>query len=221
AVLAGQLDRLAGPTRAQYITHDLIPPSLASSREHMVAFALLTGESTVKDPELQAIIDPTTREALSITRELTRDLKKAMERAHAAPDSVLSRMPLEAAAVLALEWVRIGAGRDADRAFGSHLALQLAREPLEHYLRTGDELPRMSLVPPGLHATAHLTRLQGLQYGQSEERNKIRRADVLGGFARRTLDPGYAEYDPSPPPAERARGCILIISAKKSNAGAP
>jgi len=212
AVLAGRLDRLAGPTRAQYITHDLIPAALTSSREHMLAFALLTGESLVKEPELQAIMDPSAREALALTRELTRDLKKATEQARTASDRVLSRMPLEAAAVLALELSRTGAAEEASRVFGSHLALLLAREPLEHYVRTGAELPRMSLVAPGLHATAHLIRLRSLdEPQQEEERDSARRADVLGGFARRTLDPSYAEYEPLTRFTARPRGCYVSL----------
>jgi hypothetical protein len=214
AVMAGQLDRLAGPSRAQYVTHDLIPAALAKSPEHMVAFALLTGESTVKDEELKAIIDPTAREALELTREMTRDLKKATERATTVRDSVLSQLPQEAAAVLALELSRTGNTEAAQRVFGSQLALWLAREPLENLLRTGEESYRMSLLPPGLHAAAHLVYARGLKAGQREEQDKALHADVLGGFARRTLDPGYSEYTPVVLPSVRpwrARGCAITI----------
>jgi hypothetical protein len=228
AVLAGRLDRLAGPTRAQYITHDLIPPPLTQSPEHMVAFALLTGESTVKDAELRAIIDPAAREALEITREITQDLKKATERASTARDSVLGRIPLEAAAVLALELSRNGDAHGASRVFGSHLALSLAKEPLETFLFTGTESPRMALLPPALHATAHLIRARSLELEaqKREEQSHARQVEVLGGFARRALDPGYAEYDPNPPPPIRHYGCgrrqiIQIIKGGGPPAQAP
>ncbi len=197
AVLAGQLDRLAGPARAQYITRDLLPPHIASSPEHMVAFSLLTGESTVKDEELATVRDPHAREALGITRELLTSLEKATARARTASEGVLARLPLEAAAVLALEFTRRGESESAQRLWGSHLSLWLARDPLERYLLSGVEQPRFALLPPGLTAAAHLIRAQSLEgENKSRELAAAQEKDRLGGLARRALDPNYKEHTP-------------------------
>jgi thioredoxin-like negative regulator of GroEL len=210
AVLAGRLDRLVGPIRARYITHDLIPSEFAQSPEHMAAFALLTGDSTLNDKELKALTDPLVREALELTNKaMTRDLPGVAKQARAARDSVLNRMPMEAVAVLALELVRQGDADGATRLFGSHLALWLAREPLEEVVRTGVDPPRMALLSPNLHATAHLIRARGLKEAKAKEEEQLqaRQADVIGGFARRELDPGYSEYKLPPSKRELPHRC--------------
>ncbi|MDY7228200.1 hypothetical protein [Hyalangium rubrum] len=198
AVLAGRLDRLTGPTRSQYVTRDLIPPQVARSHEHMLVFSLLTGESTVKDEELKAVADPELREALEITRALLTDLEKATTRARDTSDAVLHRLPLEAATVLALEFAHTGDTRSARRVYRSHLALWLARDPLETYVLTGVRKPRFALLPPTLVAAAHLIRAHELEDEKSQgaEQALAGKKDLLGGFARRALDPGYKEYVP-------------------------
>jgi tetratricopeptide (TPR) repeat protein len=192
AVLGGRLARIAGPSRTQYVTRDLLPPALARSPEHTVAFALLTGDSSVSDAELNAVADPVAREALAITRALFKDFEEAVEQAARVRAPVLSRLDLETAALLALEFSRRGEKEAAQRVFGSSLALLAARAPLLDYVNMRVVRPEFPLLPPGLRAAAYLIRARASPEDRSEELDRARQADVLGGMARRALD-GHEE----------------------------
>ncbi|MFL5346714.1 MAG: tetratricopeptide repeat protein, partial [Hyalangium sp.] len=191
AVLGGRVAQIVGPTRTQYVTHELIPPAFTSSPERLAALALLTGESTVTDKELKAIVDPTAREALELTRAVLQDWDKAVRLASEAPDFVLSRLDTESAALLALELSRRGQEEAADRAFGSSLSLMAAREPLEAYVRQGVVKKDFPLLPPGLQAAAYLVRASAVTEGRSTEQGYARSTDSLDGMARRALDASY------------------------------
>jgi tetratricopeptide (TPR) repeat protein len=193
AILAGRLARIAGPTKTQYVSRDLLPPALASAPEHRVIFALLTGDSDVSDAQLSAVADPVTREALTLTRALFTDFEAAVKQASTARGHVLSRLDPETAAVLALELSRRGEKEAAHRVFGSSLSLMAAREPLVAYVSTGTVQPGFPLLPPGLQAAAHLIRARADEQNLLVEQAYARWADALGGMARRALGPKEVE----------------------------
>jgi len=194
AVLAGRLARIAGPGRTQYVARDLIPPSLAGSAEHLVAFALLTGDSIVSDRELNAVVDPVAREALALTRALFKDFEAAVKQATLTRGPVLSRLDSETAAVLALELSRRGEKEAANRLFGSSLALLASRAPLLAYVNAAVVRPEFFLLPPGLQAAAHLIRARAVEQNRLVEQGYARWADALGGMARQAL--GMKEEEP-------------------------
>jgi hypothetical protein len=198
AVLGGRLARLVGPTRTQYVTHDLIPPALTGSAERMAAFTLLTGDGTVTDKELKGILDPEAREAIELTRTVFKDWEQAVQKAIAAPEPVLRRLDLETAALLALELSRRGEGEAAERLFGSSLSLMAVREPLETYMRLGVARVHFPLLPPGLQAAAYLVRANAMTGSRFTEQSYARATDVLSGMARRALDASYEEPAPQP-----------------------
>jgi tetratricopeptide (TPR) repeat protein len=189
AILAGRLARMAGPTRTQYVARELLPPPLTNSPEHTAAFALLTGESSVKDDELNAVADPLAREALTLTRALFKDFEAAVKQATLARGPMLSRLDPETAAVLALELSRRGEKEPAKRVFGSSLALLAARAPLLAYVNTGVVKPEFPLLPPGLQSAAYQIRARAVEQNRLVEQAYARWADALGGMARRALDP--------------------------------
>jgi tetratricopeptide (TPR) repeat protein len=217
AVLGGRVARIAGPTTTQYVARDLIPPSLTYSEEHMTAFAVLTGDSTVTDAELKAVEDPLARDALDLARTLFIHFEGAVQRAATAPDNVLSRLDPETAAVLALELSRRGDTQAADRLFGARLALMAAREPLEAYVRSGVVGADFPMLPPGLLAAAYLVRARADEQSRLVQQSYARWTDTLGGIARRALDPkGEAEalrteYAPPRPYHRRGHHQIQII----------
>jgi hypothetical protein len=191
-VLAGRLAHIAGPARTQYLIQELASSQL-STPEKKVTYALLTGERNVKDLELKAISDVQTREALELSRTVLTDLEDAVSQVSSVKDGVLRRMPLEPAAVLALELARLGKGEDASRVFRAHFPLVLAREPLEAYVRSGEIKPRFPMVAPDLLAAAYLVRARGSHHEAFAQRAYARWTDGLGGFARRALDADYEE----------------------------
>ncbi len=188
AVLAGRIARMAGPTRTQYLARNLLPPRLASSAEHRVAFALLT-DSSVSDEELNTVADPVAREALALTNALFQDFEAAVKQASTTRAPVLSRLDPETAAVLALELSRRGEQEAAQRVFGSSLGLLAARAPLLAYVSTGLVSPEFPLLPPGLQAAAFQIRSRASPQHQLVEEAYARWADSLGGMARRALGP--------------------------------
>ncbi len=217
ALLAGKLARITGPTTTAYVARDLIPPELTHSAEHLAAFAVLTGESTVTDAELKLVEDPTVRDALDLTRILFKNFEQAVERAATTPDKVLSHLDPETAAVLALELSRRGDMQAADRLFGARLALLAAREPLEAYVRSGMVQPDFTVLQPGLLAAAYLVRARADEQNRLVEQSYARWADVLGGIARRALDANYEEpvlreeYVPVRPSVRRSAHNFRII----------
>lgn len=215
AVLAGRLARVAGPDRTQYVTRDFLPPeprapeerrapvghglghprrpaSFAESlrgAERALLFELLAATGTLKEKELQALPEGTPRDVILLSNAVLTDLEQALALAAQAPDSVLARLEPDAAAVLALELSRLGRKEEADRVFGAHLPLLLARERLEHYVADeGSPSPGFSLLPPGLRAAAHLVRARHQPQLAPKEYARARDADILPGFARRALD---------------------------------
>lgn len=196
-VLAGRVARIAGPSRTQYVPGQLVPAELLLSAEARATFALLTGERELKEAELQGISDPLTRDALELSRLVLTDLDAAVARMGTAREGVFRRMPLEAAAVLALELHARGREDEAARVFRSHFALMLAREPLRAYVRSGEVRPRFQLLAPELLAAAYLVRSRAVQQDAFVHRAYARWTDSLGGFARRALDPGFQEPEPT------------------------
>lgn len=194
AVLAGRLARIAGPGRTQYVARDLIPPALANSPEHLAAFALLTGDSTVSDAELSRVGDPDTREALSLTRAVIKDFEGAVKQATTTSDPVLSRLDPETAALLGLELSRRGEKEAAHRVFGSSLTLLAARAPLQAYVDSGAVRPEFFLLPPGLQAAAYGIHALGFYENQLVDHDYARWADGLGGMARQA----FGITDPEP-----------------------
>ena len=199
AVLASRMARLAGPTRTQYTVEQLVPASVLHSSEKRVALTLLATQNEVLNTELASITDPPTREALELTRATLTNLDFAVAQANSAQDSILRRLPLEAATVLALESsIRNQPG--TERIFRSHFALAHARAPLVDYVHRGELHPRFFLLAPHLQAAAYLVRARAVQDNAFVQRAYARWTDVLGGFARRALDPKYEE-----PEAREAR----------------
>ncbi len=196
ALLAGRLAQVTGPARTQYVTRDLIPPSITPSLSSMVAFTLLTGEGTVSDAELKSVADLSDQEMLGLTRTLLRDFDKAVEQARTTSDKVRSSLDLESAALLALEFSRLGEQQAASRMFNSSLQLMAAREPLESYVRSGQVEPDFPLLPPGLQAAAYLVRARAVPDHRQEQLDYARATDVLSGMARRALDARYEEPAP-------------------------
>jgi tetratricopeptide (TPR) repeat protein len=196
ALLAGRLAQVTGPARTQYVTRDLIPPSVTASLPSMVAFTLLTGEGTVSDAELKSVPDRSDQEMLGLTRTLLRDFDKAVPQARTTSDKVRSSLDVESAAVLALELSRLGEQQAASRMFNSSLQLMAAREPLESYVRSGQVEPDFPLLPPGLQAAAYLVRARAVPAHRQEQLDYARATDVLSGMARRALDAGYEEPAP-------------------------
>jgi tetratricopeptide (TPR) repeat protein len=194
AVLAGRLAWIAGPGRTQYVARDLLPSKLSNSPEHLAAFALLTGESSVSDKELNAVGDPMAREALALTRALLKNFEAAVEQAALARPPVLSRLDPETAAELALELSRLGQKEAAQRVFGSSLALLAARAPLQAYVNTGTVKPEFALLPPGLQAAAYLIRARASEDSRRVEQKYALWADALGGMARQVF--GVKEAEP-------------------------
>jgi hypothetical protein len=176
-------------------TRPLPPASLVDSltgRERSLLFELTAGDGTVKEKELRALTPGPTRDALVLARAIVTDLEEALALAVKAPDSVLSRLEPDAAAVVALELSRLKRTQEAERVFGSSLPLLLARETLERYVREGpgdggrDALRQVS---PGLRVAAHLVRARHHpEPDPSLEYLPARDADALPGFARRALD---------------------------------
>jgi hypothetical protein len=192
AVLAARLARIAGPTRTQYTVDQLVPASLLYAAGNRLAFTLLTSQNEVLNTELAAITEVPLREALELTRTTLTNLDFAVSRANTANDSVLRRLPLEAATVLALESsIRNQPG--AERIFRSHFALMHARAPLEDYVHRGELHSRFFLLAPELQAAAYLVRARVVQNEAFVQRAYARWADGLGGFARRALDSKYEE----------------------------
>jgi hypothetical protein len=226
ALLAGRVARIVGPGRTHYLSRDLIPQALTASPEHMAAFALLTGEGSVTEAQLQALKEPLTRAALELTRLLFIDRGRALRQAAAAPEQVLRRLDPETAAVLALEFSRDGDLRAADRLFGTHLSLMIARESLLAYARLGVVRPELPLQPPGLLAAAYLVRARAVEHDAYVEYAYARWTDSLGGMARRALDPRYEEplRDSREHPHQywsRARKIREIIIIRGSGSGEP
>jgi len=189
AVLASRVARIAGPTTTQYVVRDLIPAWLTYSAEHMTAFAILTGDSTVTDAELKSVADPLARDALDLSRTLLKNFEEAVQRAITTPDKVLSRLDPETAAVLALELSRRGDSQAAERLFNARLALMAAREPLEAYVRSGTVSPDFPMLQPGLLAAAYLVRARVDEQDRLVQQSYAGWTDTLGGIARRALDP--------------------------------
>lgn len=202
-LLAGRLARIAGPSRTQYISRDLIPPALTRSPEHMVTFALLTGESSATEEEVKAVQETGARDALELTRTVFKDWDKAVEKASMLSDKALSLLDPETAALLALELSHSKGPSSADRLFNSSLSLMAARKPLEAYVLTGEVKPDFPWLPPGLQAAAHLVRARVVPDNRFVEQAYARWADVLGGMARRALDAKYEEPSPQLPPSPR------------------
>lgn len=217
ALLAGKVARITGPTTTAYVARDLIPPELTHSPEHMAAFAVLTGESTVTDAELKFVTDPSVRDALDLTRTLFKSFEGAVQRAATTPDKALRHLDPETAAVLALELSRRGDTQAADRLFGTRLALLAAREPLEAYVRSGVVKPELTVLPPGLLAAAYLVRARADEQNRLVEQSYARWTDVLGGIARRALDASYEEpvlreeYVPARPYVRRSAHNFRMI----------
>jgi hypothetical protein len=219
SVLAGRLARIAGPSRTQYTLEELVPPGFSSSPEAQVAFTLLTGEREVTNAEVAAITDLPAREALELTRLTLTNLGAAAAQASSAKDSMLRRLPLETATLLALE-LSVSKHPAAERVFRSHFALMHARAPLTDYVHRGEVHPHFPLLAPDLQAAAFLVRARTLQKDAFVQRAYARWTDVLGGFARRALDPKYEEPVPrevkpadGPQPAmgPRDRGEIIRV----------
>jgi len=161
-------------------------------RERVLLFELAAGDGTVKDEELKSLTPGPTQDLLLLARAVVTNLEQAVELAVKAPDSVLSRLEPDAAAVVALELSRLGRKEEAERVFGSSLPLLLAREALAGYVRNGpsvsanDGLLRLS---PGLRVAAHLARARyHPEPDPMLEYSPARDADALPGFARRALD---------------------------------
>ncbi len=217
ALLAGKVARITGPTTTAYVARDLIPRELTHSAEHMAAFAILTGESTVTDKELKFVMDPTLQEALDLTRTLFKSFEGAVQRAATTPDKVLRHLDPETAALLALELSRRGDTQTADRLFGARLALLAAREPLEAYVSSGVAKPELTVLQPGLLAAAYLVRARADEQNRLVEQSYARWTDVLGGIARRALDANYEEpvvreeYVPARPYQRRSAHNFRII----------
>jgi hypothetical protein len=218
AVLAGRLARLAGPERSQYLLAEFVPQELLSSQESRLAFSLLTGEELGKDLSPTNTKDPETLEAMELARLALQNVEAAVAQVQSKRDAVLRRLPLEAAAVLALELSIRKQPEVAERVFRTHFALMHGRTPLTDYVHRGEVHPRFSLLSPELQATAYLVRARSLQKEAFVQRVYARWADVLGGFARRALDPKYEEPAPrevkpvdGPQPALGARKDVIRI----------
>jgi tetratricopeptide (TPR) repeat protein len=188
AVLAGRLARAAGPDRTQYITRDFLPKELLAVPERAFLFELASGGGTVKDKELQRLPPGATKDGLLLALALLTNLEQALELAAKASDAALATLEPDAAAVLALEFSRLGNTAAADRVFGANLPLLLGREPLETYVRDGLASGRFQMLHPGLRAAAHLVRARAHPTGNFTEYEAARAADPLQGFARRALD---------------------------------
>jgi len=193
AVLGSRLARLAGPTRTQYVLEEVMTPGMLATPEAEVSFALLTGYAPVNPTQLSAVKEPVASEALELTRATLMNLQAAVVQAQGRKDPVLRRLPLEAAAVLALELSHLRQEEAADRLFYSHFALMHAREPLRTYVMRGELHPRFWLLAPELQAAAFLVRARAVQRDAFVQRAYARWTEVLGGFARRALDPKYEE----------------------------
>lgn len=193
AVLASRLARMAGPDRTQYLMEEVLSPALLATPEAEVRFALLTGNHPLHNTQLSEVKDPAAVEALEITRSTLANVQAAVTQVLAKKDNVLRRLPLEAAAVLALELTHLKNEEAAERLFRSHFALQHAREPLRAYVLEGEVHPRFPLLAPELQAAAFLVRARSIQRDGFVHRAYARWTDVLGGFARRALDPKYEE----------------------------
>jgi tetratricopeptide (TPR) repeat protein len=223
ALLAGKLARITGPTTTAYVARDLIPPELTHSPEHLAAFAVLTGESTVTDAELKLVADPTVRDALDLTRTLFKNFEQAVERAATTPDEALRHLDPETAAVLALELSRRGDMQAAERLFNARLKLMAAREPLEAYVYSGVVRPDLTVLHPGLLAAAYLVRARADEQNRLVEQSYARWTDVLGGIARRALDASYEEpvvreeYVPARPYQRRSAHNFRIIHIYRSS----
>lgn len=168
------------------------PASFAESLrgpERELLFQLLAADGSVKDAELKALPEGLARDVILLSRAVLTHLDEALALAEKAPDSVLSRLEPDAAAVLALEFSRLGRKEEADRVFGAHLPLLLARERLEHYVAGGGPpSPEFSRLPPGLRVAAHLARARSQPENAEREHARARDADILQGLARRALD---------------------------------
>jgi hypothetical protein len=180
------------PARAEGRPQRTLPAgsSLESlrGRERALLFELTAGDGTVKEAELKALTPGTHQDVLLLARAVVTKLEEAVALAVGAPDSVLSRLEPEAAALVALELSRLGRTAEAERVFGSSLPLLLARETLEAYMRGPQELDRLRQLPPGLRTAAHLARVRHQREGARWEYEGARGGDTLPGFARRALD---------------------------------
>ena len=159
-----------------------------------MAFALLTGDSTVSDKELGRVEDPEAREAFTLTRAVLKDFEGAAKLATQTRDLVLSRLDPETAALLALELSRRGEKEAAQRVFGSSLTLQAARAPLLAYVNSGAVRPDFFLLPPGLQAAAYVIHGRAAEQNQLVDQAYARWADGLGGMARQA----FGIKDPEP-----------------------
>ena len=194
AVLASRLARVAGPDRTQYLMEEVLSPALLSTQEAEVRFALLTGNHPLNNTQLSQVRNAAAVEALELTRATLTNVPAAVVQVQAKKDNVLRHLPLEAAAVLALELTHLRTHEEvAERLFRSHFALQHAREPLRAYVLKGEVHPRFPLLAPELQAAAFLARARSVPRDGFVHRAYARWTDVLGGFARRALDPKYEE----------------------------
>lgn len=193
-------------------------------RERVLLFELTAADGTVKEAELKALTPGTHQDVLLLARAVVTKLEEAVALAAVAPDSVLSRLEPEAAAVVALELSRLQRTAEAERVYGSSLPLLLARETLEAYMRGPQELDRLRLLPPGLRTAAHIARARH-QDGDGWEYEVARGSDTLPGFARRALDtwqdtmkervpptnPGWYDHHSDPHYGHHHREVIQII----------
>ncbi|MDY7228701.1 tetratricopeptide repeat protein [Hyalangium rubrum] len=187
ALLAGRLSRVVGPEHTPYISRKLLPPK-RSSPEDLSLFTLLTHERGLGDPEIKAISDANTRTLLELTQATRENLKQAARLVSKANDAVLGQLDPGAAALLALELAWQGEPKEADRVFGSQLALLLARAPLEAYALRGEVTERLKTLPPEMLAAAYLIRGRVEPAEKERETQHARSTDVLGGFALQSLD---------------------------------
>ncbi|MBN1204085.1 MAG: hypothetical protein JXB05_04065 [Myxococcaceae bacterium] len=149
-MLGGRLSRLVGLRHTRYLLPELLPPEFAESEVHRVELSLLTGERPVEAQELLRLPDPTTRDALLLTRLVLVDLDVALRQVATTPAHVLRRMEPETAAVLALELFRQGDTPQSNRVFAARSELLLARRELKEDVLGGIALRALASFPVGM-----------------------------------------------------------------------